>query len=92
LWQAFNECDEEEGLDAGEFPAWLLLHEPGLARQLSVDLPRGDSAGEENYRCVHRWIHAHRAHRQDEEMALRKQLQQSQPVLFGVLKRSVAKG
>jgi hypothetical protein len=92
LWQAFNECDEEEGLDAREFPAWLLLHEPGLARQLSVDLPRGDSAEEENYRCVHRWIHAHRAHRQDEEMALRKQLQQSQPVLFGVLKRSVAKG
>jgi hypothetical protein len=92
LWQAFNECDEEEGLDAAEFPAWLLLHEPGLARQLSVDLPRGDSAEEENYRCVHRWIHAHRAHRQDEEMALRKQLQQSQPVLFGVLKRSVAKG
>ncbi len=50
LWQAFMNCDEEEGLDAGEFPAWLLLHEPGLARQLSVDLPRGNSAGEENYR------------------------------------------
>jgi len=92
LWQAFLDCDEEEGLAVEEFPAWLLLHEQGLARQLSVDLPRGDSTGEENYRCVHRWIHAHRAHRQEEEMALRKQLQQRQPVLFGVLKRSVARG
>lgn len=89
LWQAFNECDEEEGLAAEEFPAWLLLHEPGLARQLSVDLPRGDSAAEEHYRCVHRWIHARRTHQRDEEMALRKQLQQSHPVLFGVLKRTV---
>jgi len=92
LWQAFLDCDEEEGLGAEEFPAWLLLHEQGLARQLSVDLPRGDSPGEENYRCVHRWIHAHRGHRQEEEMALRRQLQQRQPVLFGVLKRSVGRG
>jgi len=79
----------EPDLTARDFPAWLLLHEPGLARQLSVDLPRGNSPAEERYRCVHRWIHAHRAHRQDEEMALRRSLQQSHPVLFGVLKRSV---
>ena len=90
LWQAFLDCEEDGGgLEVGDFPAWLLLHEPGLARQMSVDLPRGSSPGEENYRCVHRWVHAHRAHQQQEEMALRKQLQQSQPVLFGVLKRSV---
>ena len=90
LWQAFLDCEEDEGgLEVGDFPAWLLLHEPGLARQMSVDLPRGNSPGEENYRCVHRWVHAHRAHQQQEEMALRRQLQQSQPVLFGVLKRSV---
>lgn len=90
LWQAFMDCEDDEGtLTVGDFPAWLLLHEPGLARQLSVDLPRGDSPGEANYRCVHRWIHAHRAHQQQEEMALRKQLQQNQAVLFGVLKRSI---
>jgi len=93
LWQAFMDCEDDEGtLTVGDFPAWLLLHEPGLARQLSVDLPRGHSPGEGNYRCVHRWIHAHRAHQQQEEMALRKQLQQSQAVLFGVLKRSIARG
>ncbi|MFL6600500.1 MAG: hypothetical protein ACJ8R9_04150 [Steroidobacteraceae bacterium] len=102
LWQAFLDCEEDcqdecaEGpstaptLTARDFPAWLLLREPGLARQLSVDLPRGDSPAEERYRCVHRWIHAHRAHRQDEEMALRRDLQQSHPVLFAVLKKSVA--
>ena len=90
LWQAFMDCEDDEGtLTVGDFPAWLLLHEPGLARQLSVDLPRGNSPGEGNYRCVHRWIHAHRAHQQQEEMALRKQLQQSQKVLFGVLKRTI---
>ncbi|MBS0418698.1 MAG: hypothetical protein JSR66_13375 [Proteobacteria bacterium] len=92
LWQAFMECEDDEGtLTVGDFPAWLLLHEPGLARQLSVDLPRGESPGEGNYRCVHRWIHAHRAHQQQEEMALRKKLQQSQAVLFGVLKRSIGR-
>jgi hypothetical protein len=92
LWQLFLDCEDAESgamLSAGDFPAWLLLHEPGLARQLSIDLPRGSSPGEENYHCVHRWVHAHRAHQQQEEMALRKKLQQSQPVLFGVLKRSV---
>jgi hypothetical protein len=99
LWQLFLDCEEEACDDASEpaltprdFPAWLLLHEPGLARQLSIELPRGDSPAEENYRCIHRWIHAHRAHRQQEEMALRKSLQQSHPVLFAVLKRSVEKG
>jgi hypothetical protein len=80
----------QTALTARDFPAWLLLHEPGLARQLSVDLPHGSSPPEERYRCVHRWIHAHRAHRQEEEMALRRSLQQSHPVLFAVLKRSVA--
>jgi hypothetical protein len=97
LWQLFLDCEEESAPDeapgpeltARDFPAWLLLREPGLARQLSVDLPHGSSPAEERYRCVHRWIHAHRAHRQDEEMALRRNLQQSHPVLFGVLKRSV---
>jgi hypothetical protein len=105
LWQRFLDCEEEYGeasapreapgappgpaLTARDFPAWLLLHEPGSARQLSVDLPRGTSPPEELYRCVHRWIHAHRAHRQEEEMALRRSLQQSHPVLFAVLKRSV---
>jgi hypothetical protein len=102
LWQAFLDCEEDceedsardtssrPTLTARDFPAWLLLREPGLARQLSVDLPRGDSPAEECYRCVHRWVHAHRAHRQDEEMALRRSLQQSHPVLFAVLKKSVA--
>lgn len=76
-------------LTAADFPAWLLLHEPGLARQLRVDLPTGDTPAEQHYKCVHRWIHAHRAHREQEEMALRKALQSSHPVLFGMLKRSV---
>jgi hypothetical protein len=99
LWQAFLDCEEEvsgdvsePALTARDFPAWLLLHEPGLARQLSADLPGGHSPAEENYRCVHRWIHAHRAHQQQEEMALRKSLQQSHPVLFEVLKRSAGRG
>jgi hypothetical protein len=100
LWQLFLDA-EEQALESGlpeavlsesDFPAWLLLHEPGLARQLSLDLPRGSSpASEDHYRCVHQWIHAHRGHRQQEEMALRKDLQQSHPVLFWMLKRSVAR-
>jgi hypothetical protein len=98
LWQAFLDTEgeaEDSGLavtslSACDFPAWLLLHEPGLARQLAADLPQGTSAAENHYRIIHRWIHAHRGHRQEEEMALRKALQQSHPVLFWTLKRSVS--
>jgi hypothetical protein len=100
LWQLFLDT-EEDALDGGasaaewsarEFPAWLLLYEPGLARQLGPDLPRGAApAAEDQFRRVHRWIHAHRAHQQQEEMALRKELQQSHPVLFWMLKRTLAR-
>jgi hypothetical protein len=37
---------------------------------------------------VHRWIHAWRANRRDEEIELRKVLQGRQPTLFRMLKRS----
>jgi hypothetical protein len=98
LWRRFQDSEEEAlesasasgpVLTASDFPAWLLLHEPGLARQLSVDLPTGDTPSEQHYKCIHRWIHAHRAHREQEEMALRKSLQSSHPTLFAMLKRSV---
>jgi len=94
LWQRFLD-DEPDAQTAGEsslteidFPAWLLLSEPGLALQLAEELATGTPA-EEPYRCVHRWIHARRARRQSEELALRKSLQASHPALFRVLKRSV---
>jgi hypothetical protein len=98
LWRRFQDSEEEAlesasesgpALTASDFPAWLLLHEPGLARQLSVDLPTGDTLAEQHYKCIHRWVHAHRAHREQEEMALRRSLQSSHPALFGLLKRSV---
>lgn len=98
LWQLFLDTEEdtfpvdanpEPALTAADFPAWMLLHEPGLAQQLAVDLPTGDTPGEEHYRCVHRWIQARRAGRVNEEMALRKTLQASHPALFRYLKASV---
>jgi hypothetical protein len=94
LWQRFLD-DEPDAQTAGvsaltevDFPAWLLLSEPGLALQLAEELASGTSA-EEPYRCVHRWILARRARQQSEELALRKSLQASHPALFRVLKRSV---
>ena len=77
-------------LTAADFPAWLLLHEPGLARQLGEDLPTGNTAAEEHYRCAHRWARAREAGLQHEEIALRKMLQAGQPALFRYLKRVVA--
>jgi hypothetical protein len=94
-WQRFLDSDEElssaavPALTAAEFPAWLLLREPGLNLQLAVDLPTGTTPGEENYRCVHRWIDARRAKRAEEEIALRKMLQASSPALFRQLKLNV---
>lgn len=98
LWQRFldsdddyaaNEVNRQPPLTTPDFPAWMLLHEPGLALQLAEELASGNTAGEDHYRCVHRWIHARRAHRQDEEMKLRKILQANHPALFLFLKMSV---
>jgi hypothetical protein len=100
LWQTFLDSEPELPtprqaaeplLTATDFPAWLLLHEPGLALQFAEDLPVGNTPAEEHYRCVHRWIHARRANRPAEEVALRKVLQAGHPVLFEMLKQSVRK-
>jgi hypothetical protein len=87
LWQRF--LDEEEPLEEADFPAWLLLREPGLALQLAADLAPGDTTPEQHYRTVHRLVQARRARRSDEELRLRKDLQQSNPALFALLKQSL---
>jgi hypothetical protein len=98
LWRRFVDCEDElrpsgaplgPALTAAEFPAWLLLHEPGLNRQLAVDLALGDTPAEAAYRTVHRLIDARRANRTADELALRKTLQADHPVLFRYLKRRV---
>lgn len=98
LWQRFVDCEEElwpngvpaePALTAADFPAWLLLREPGLNLQLGVGLAPGNTPAEEAYRTVHRWIDARRANRTADELALRKMLQADHPVLFRYLKRSV---
>jgi hypothetical protein len=98
LWRRFVDCEEElwprgvpaeSALTAADFPAWLLLREPGLNLQLALDLPLGNTPAEETYRTVHRWIDARRANRSADELALRKTLQADHPVLFYYLKQSV---
>jgi hypothetical protein len=89
LWQRF--LDSEEALDAQEFPAWLLLHEPALAHQLPADLPLGATVAEEHYRLVRRWLAARAAGSESQELALRKQLKERRPALFACLLRSLAR-
>jgi hypothetical protein len=98
LWRQFIDCEEEllprgsaleSALTAADFPAWLLLREPGLNLQLAVDLALGNTPAEKTYRTVHRWIDARRANRTADELALRKTLLADHPVLFRHLKRTV---
>lgn len=96
-WQEFlateddlaDDDTEDSVLAPGDFPAWMLLHEPGLARQMGIELARTDTAGERHYRCVHRWLDARRAQKKDEELAQRKALQAGHPLLFRYLKSVV---
>lgn len=96
-WQEFlaaeddlaNDDATDAALAPGDFPAWMLLHEPGLARQMTIDLARTDTAGEQHYRCVHRWLEARRAQKKDDELAQRKALQAGHPLLFRYLKSVV---
>lgn len=98
-WQHFLEIEEVGGageliptfaLSAADFPAWMLLSEPGLVQQLSIEMPTGDSPGEEHYRCTHRLMQARRANMKEEEMVLRKQLRTDHPLLFDYLIRRIA--
>lgn len=96
-WQEFLAAEDELRADDADdaafapydLPAWMLLHEPGLALQLPLELAQAQTPGEERYRLVHRWLAARRARRPDDELALRKALQASQPLLFRYLKRTV---
>ena len=95
LWRRFLDSeallpDSDDALTAVDFPAWLLLHEPGLVQHLTEDLPATNTPGEQHYRCNHRWIHARRANRHQEELLLRKTLQSAQPLLFELLKMKTA--
>jgi hypothetical protein len=96
-WQEFlateddlaDDDSDDSVLAPSDFPAWMLLHEPGLSRQMAVDLARTDTAGEQHYRCVHRWLEARRAQKKDDELAQRKALQAGHPLLFRYLKSVV---
>jgi len=96
LWRRFLDSEDDDAPDGAnlpaslttpDFPAWMLLNESGLALHLAEGLAVGNTPGEDHYRCVHRWIHARRAHREDEEIALRRTLQAGHPALFEILKR-----
>ncbi len=88
-WQRFLDSEEDPPFSPADFPAWLLLREPGLNLQLGVDLPMGTTRAEQDYRCVHRWIGARRAKDSDAEIALRKMLLAQNPALFQRLKLNV---
>ena len=81
----------EPPLTPSDFPAWLLLSEPGLVEHLPVDLPTHTTVPEQHYRCVHRCLEARRANRQDAEIAQRKALQAGNPALFRYLLKQSAK-
>ncbi|MGH8220579.1 MAG: hypothetical protein ACREUT_18750 [Steroidobacteraceae bacterium] len=88
LWQRFLDSDDD-AQPAEEFPAWLLLQEPALARQLPADLPLGNTPAEEHYRLIHRWLSARADGREAEDLALRKQVRECQPALFACLMKSL---
>jgi hypothetical protein len=99
LWERYLECAESVALDAqtsgepelgpAEFPAWLLLQEPGLAIQLPAALAARATPAEDLFRLVHDWVHARRGNRPNDELALRKSLRTASPGLFRALKRSL---
>jgi len=89
--EPFGAPDRQPAMAAEDFPAWLLLDEPALARLLPAELSGGASAGEGHYRLVHRWIAAREARQAGEDMTVRRLLKERQPALFGKLLREVEK-
>jgi hypothetical protein len=99
LWNRYLNCAEsmaqeaetagEPELGCAEFPAWLLLHEPGLALQIPAELATRATPAENLFRLVHGWVLARRNGHASEELALRKALRSASPGLFRALKRSL---
>lgn len=91
LWYAFWEVEEELDLEHGwateEFPAWMLLAQPGLSGSLSGDLARNTSKGEQVYVAAHQ-LALVRLQGQDELLA-RKKMQELHLGLFEYWKRQV---
>ncbi len=92
-WKAFEETEDllelEVPLPATEFPAWLLLTEPGLVHALGPNTPFGRSSGEEAFRIIGELILARQAQRRNEEIELRKQLLAGYPGLFQYMKQQI---
>jgi len=77
------EQDGEEEWSAEWFPAWMLVHEPGLARALS-DMP-GGSGPERAFNLVRRLLHrSPDSHGtvDPQSVALRRELQAIDPGLL----------
>jgi hypothetical protein len=73
-------------ISAADFPAWLLLTEPGLIHQLPEDLAGGGTEAEQLYKLVHRLLNARSTQDEGMEIYLRKCLQETYPLLFEYMK------
>ncbi len=91
LWQGF--LDWEDGLNLAEslsaelFPAWVLLFEPGLIRQLPKDLPSTEGPGQSAYRLVFELIEVHKGQGLQASVEARRFLQQQFALLFEYAKQ-----
>ncbi|MCU7813957.1 MAG: hypothetical protein KZQ81_01845 [Candidatus Thiodiazotropha sp. (ex Rostrolucina anterorostrata)] len=80
-WQRFLELDLE--LPDSDFPAWLLIDHPGLARRLTIEQYFDDFDPPDDFRVVAELVQAAADTTVDaDSMALRKRLQQCNTRLF----------
>ncbi len=75
LWNQFGDMDLD--LETNDFPAWLLLADPGMAAAVPPDLAPSDAAGSA-YGLLHRMA------RGEDAIALRKALTEVRPGLLKV--------
>jgi hypothetical protein len=96
-WQLFldyevdgNEKAAQTALRAEDFPAWLLLYEPGLVKQLDLPLERDDSPGEKVFRITYQLLRSRFDGDADEEMRYREVLKNVSPLLFDFMLKKIA--
>jgi hypothetical protein len=90
LWQQYcqleDQLDLEEPLPLEDFPAWLLLKEPGLCHVFAEDSPRVEIPATRLFRTCHQLVLAQQAGDTTTEFEKRKDLQVEQPILLSFLK------
>ncbi len=88
-WQRFLDSDPDGLFCTEEFPAWVLIQEPSLVKQLELSHLDEQGRGEKIFITVQHLLRARLAKQESEEIKWRGELKDQHPSLFKLMMKQV---